>query len=73
MRDAQNSHEELLTLREVARALRVDSVTVRRWIKYDILAAIELPGRGVHRIFRIRQSTLDALLAGSARQERKIV
>lgn len=59
------AHEDadLLTVREVARQLRVDDTTVRRWIKNGILEAITLPHRGARQAYRIRRSTLDALLA----------
>ncbi len=41
-------HDEadLLTVREVAKQLRVDDTTVRRWIKNGVLEAISLPHRG---------------------------
>ncbi len=54
--------EELLTVREVARRLRVDDTTVRRWIKSGVLEAIALPHQGKRQQYRIRKSTLDALL-----------
>lgn len=54
--------EELLTVREVARRLRVDDTTVRRWITSGVLDAITLAHRGKRRQYRIRKSTLDALL-----------
>jgi len=54
--------EKLLTVREVARHLRVDDTTVRRWIKSGSLEAITLPHRGKRQAYRIKQSTLDALL-----------
>ena len=38
--------DELLTVREVAKRLRVDDTTVRRWIKSGALGAITLPHRG---------------------------
>jgi excisionase family DNA binding protein len=58
-------HDEadLLTVREVAKQLRVDDTTVRRWIKNGVLEAITLPHRGTRQAYRIRRSTLDALLA----------
>jgi len=34
---------DLLTVREVAKQLRVDDTTVRRWIKNGVLEAITLP------------------------------
>jgi len=54
--------EELLTVREVARRLRVDDTTVRRWIKSGALEAITLPHRGRRQAYRVKKSTLDALL-----------
>ena len=53
---------DLLTVREVAKQLRVDDTTVRRWIKNGVLEAITLPHRGTRQAYRIRRSTLDALL-----------
>lgn len=52
---------ELLTVREVAKALRVDTSTVRRWIKNGILTAITLPYPHKKRQYRIRRVTLEAL------------
>src|SRR5207248_4243756 len=54
--------EELLTVREVARRLRVDDTTVRRWIKSGALEAITLPHRGKRQAYRVKKSTLDKLL-----------
>lgn len=54
---------ELLTVREVAKQLRVDDTTVRRWIKNGVLDAITLPHRGTRQAYRIRRTTLEALLA----------
>lgn len=53
---------ELLTVQEVAQRLRVNEATVRRWIKNGSLAAVKLPHRGKREIYRIRRSTLDAVL-----------
>jgi excisionase family DNA binding protein len=58
-----NDDAELLTVREVARQLRVDDTTVRRWIKNGVLEAITLPHRGARQAYRIRRATLEALLA----------
>ena len=55
--------DRLLTVREVAHYLRVDDTTCRRWIKAGTLLAVELPRKGRRHSYRIRQSTLDALLA----------
>ncbi len=54
--------EELLTVREVARRLRVDDTTVRRWIKNGALEAITLPHRGKRQAYRVKQSTMEKLL-----------
>jgi excisionase family DNA binding protein len=54
--------EELLTVREVARRLRVDDTTVRRWIKSGSLEAITLPHRGKRQAYRVKKSTMDKLL-----------
>jgi excisionase family DNA binding protein len=59
---------DLLTVREVAKKLRVDDTTVRRWIKNGVLEAITLPHRGTRQAYRIRRSTLDALLNSSQMQ-----
>jgi excisionase family DNA binding protein len=57
--------EELLTVREVARRLRVDDTTVRRWIKSGALEAITLPHKGRRQAYRVKKSTLDKLLSSS--------
>ncbi len=62
---AEDRREELLTVREVARRLRVDDTTVRRWIKSGALEAITLPHRGKRQAYRIKKSTLDNLLNSS--------
>jgi excisionase family DNA binding protein len=54
--------EALLTVGEVARRLRVDTTTVRRWISTGTLDAVVLPHRGKRQAYRIRQGTLDQLL-----------
>jgi excisionase family DNA binding protein len=59
---SEEQREELLTVREVAKRLRVDDTTVRRWIKSGALEAITLPHRGKRQAYRIKRSTLDALL-----------
>ena len=56
--------ERLLTVREVARRLRVDDTTVRRWIKSGALEAITLPHKGKRQAYRVKQSTLDKLMQG---------
>ena len=54
--------DELLTVREVARRLRVDDTTVRRWIKSGALEAITLPHKGRRQAYRIKQAILNKLL-----------
>lgn len=62
---AEEKKDELLTVREVARRLRVDDTTVRRWIKSGALEAITLPHRGKRQAYRVKRSTLDVLLDGA--------
>jgi excisionase family DNA binding protein len=57
---------DLMTVSEVAQALRVDDTTVRRWIKNGVLEAIALPHRFKRQAYRIRRSTLDKLLNQAA-------
>lgn len=54
--------DELLTVREVASHLRVDDTTVRRWAKAGALPVVILPHVNRRQAYRIRKSTLDALL-----------
>ena len=58
----KRKEEELLTVHEVASLLRVDDTTVRRWIKNGVLEAITLPHQGKRQAYRVKKSTLDALL-----------
>ena len=54
---------DLLTVAEVARILRVDETTIRRWIKYEQIEAVALPiGPSGRRGHRIRRSTLNDIL-----------
>ena len=63
--------EELLTVREVARALRVDDTTTRRWIKNGSLEAVSLPHVGKRCAYRVRRATLEALLNAPAHPSHK--
>ncbi len=54
--------DELLTVREVARRLRVDDTTVRRWIKSGALEAITLPHKARRQAYRVKLSTMNKLL-----------
>lgn len=58
--------DELLTVHEIAQAVRVDDTTVRRWIKNGVLEAVRLPHAGKRESYRIKRSTLDALLNQAA-------
>ena len=58
-----NPSEDLLTVREVAKHLRVDDTTVRRWIKSGALDAVALPHSGKRCGYRVRKHTLDALFS----------
>jgi excisionase family DNA binding protein len=58
------SEDALLTIQEVARELRVDDTTVRRWIKQGALNAISLPHVNKRQGYRIRRSTVDKILSG---------
>lgn len=53
---------ELLTVAEVARILRVDDTTVRRWVKQGTLEAIVLPHANQRQAYRIKRETLDRVL-----------
>lgn len=49
------AHEEMLTIKQVARELNVDDKTVRRWIKSGQLkAGLDIVGR-----YRISRTDLD--------------
>ena len=54
--------QELLTVREVAQCLRVDTTTVRRWVKTGALPAVILPHASERLGYRIRRETLDTVL-----------
>lgn len=56
---------DLLTVSEVARILRVDDTTVRRWVKQGVLDAVILPHWRERQSYRIRRETLDKLMAGT--------
>jgi excisionase family DNA binding protein len=58
----QIASDELLTVREVAKILRVDDTTVRRWVKQGALEAVVLPHVNRRQAYRIKQRTVEALL-----------
>lgn len=59
---------ELLTVHEVAKILRCDDTTTRRWIKSGALSAISLPHVGKRQAYRIKRSDLEKILNGGCSQ-----
>lgn len=57
---------DLLTVSEVARVLRCDDTTVRRWIKQGALEAVVLPHVNERQAYRIKRATLDRVLGTTA-------
>ena len=58
-------HQEedpLMTVAEVAKLVRVDDTTVRRWAKHGVLEVVVLPHANKRQAYRIRKSTVDRLL-----------
>jgi excisionase family DNA binding protein len=53
---------DLLTVSEVAKILRVDTTTVRRWIKQGALEAVILPHANIRQAYRIKRETLKNVL-----------
>jgi len=64
----EGDDNDLLTVREVARILRVDDTTVRRWIKGGALEAVTLPHSNRRQAYRIKLGTLRRVL-GSVQVE----
>jgi excisionase family DNA binding protein len=58
----ETKEDRLLTITEVARHLRVDGTTVRRWINTGVLEAVTLPHMNKRQSYRIKESTLAKLL-----------
>lgn len=57
-----NQEHDLLTVAEVARIVRVDDTTVRRWIKNGVLAAVTLPHANKRQAYRVPRDVIDKLL-----------
>lgn len=62
----ESDKNELLTVHEIAHALRVDDTTTRRWIKNGSLPAVSLPHVGKRQAYRIRREELDKILNATA-------
>lgn len=60
-----SNESELLTINEVAKALRVDPTTVRRWAKNGCIDVVVLPHRNTRQCYRIKRATLHGLLEGT--------
>ncbi len=58
--------DDLLTVAEVARILRVDNTTVRRWVKLGVLEAVVLPHVNSRQVYRIKRETLDKMMKSEA-------
>lgn len=58
----EESTKDLYTVSEIARRLRVDDTTVRRWIKNGALEAVTLPHIGKRTTYRVRERTLNTIL-----------
>jgi excisionase family DNA binding protein len=59
----EKKEDHLFTIAEVAKRLRVDSTTVRRWINVGTLEAVTLPHMNKRHSYRVKQSTIAALLS----------
>jgi excisionase family DNA binding protein len=55
----------LLTVGEVAKILRCDDTTVRRWVKQGVLEAVILPHTNARQVYRIKRETLVVISATS--------
>ncbi len=58
---------DLLTTHEVAKILRVDTTTVRRWIKTGVLDAVALPHVNERMAYRVKRSELQKILSPEAK------
>lgn len=62
----EEEEHELLTVHQVAKKLRVDDTTVRRWIKGGMLHAIALPHKGKRQAYRVKAAVVQVLLSTAA-------
>ena len=60
---------DLMTTAEVAKRLRVDIATVRRWIQGGLLEAVTLPHAGKRERYRIRRETIQSVLNGKEQEK----
>lgn len=60
----RQTNDDLLTVGETARILRVDDTTVRRWVKQGALEAVILPHVNARAQYRIKRETLVKLMKG---------
>ncbi len=58
----KSADSDLLTVSEVAKILRVDTTTVRRWVKQGAIEGVVLPHTGVRQGYRIKRGTLKNVL-----------
>jgi excisionase family DNA binding protein len=57
--------EKVYTVKEVASQLRIDTKTVRKWIRSGELTAIDIGGE-----YRVRQSALDDFIRRRERRDK---
>jgi excisionase family DNA binding protein len=57
---------ELMTVDEVAKVLRLDPTTIRRYVKQGILEAVVLPHANKRQAYRIKRETLNKILDNTA-------
>jgi excisionase family DNA binding protein len=62
MTTVTEKEDRLLTIAEVAKHLRVDDTTVRRWINNGVMEAVSLPHLNKRQSYRVKQSTLASVL-----------
>ena len=62
LEERKRMEERLWTVSEVAKRLRLDETTVRRYIADGAMEAVILPHKGERKSYRIKQSTLDTIL-----------
>lgn len=62
MTGVKEKEDRLLTIAEVAKHLRVDNTTVRRWITNGALEAVQLPHTEKRKSYRVKTSTLATLI-----------